>query len=131
MKTILFLLFNLISILGYCDHIDFFTIKVNDSIIYDSRVNIRKVHTLKLSTLKLSKKDTITIHYRTDTPCPVCQYCLFFTNSEKEKIGLFRKTGNGEFKFCRKEFKKLTKFKTEIYYFREQQDIMKKILVIE
>jgi len=123
----------LIPFLGYCDFSDYWIVQINDSTIYDSRTDKEKWNRtfgINISELELTANDTLIIRHQTDTPCPDCEYNLLFTNTRKEKIGLYNLIGESEFKFTKEELISIIKEKTEIIYFRTDQEFMRRILFI-
>jgi len=131
-NLITYLLF-LTPFLGYCDFSDYWIVQINDSTIYDSRVDKEKwkrTFEINISDLGLKDNDIFMVTYITDTPCPDCEYNLLITTTQKEKIELLKMIGSAYFKFTREKLLSIIKEKTEVIYFRTDQEFMKRILFI-
>lgn len=97
-KQLAILILMLQPLIAKCDFADYWTVSINDSIIYDSRKDDSlsfKISIIDLSTLKLTEADTLKIKYRTDTPCPDCIYNLLVLDDEKNKV-LFKKKAKSD-----------------------------------
>jgi len=99
MKKLTILILILLPLIAKCDFADYWTVSINDSIIFDSREDdssYNKTATIFLSNINLTESDTIKISYLTDTPCPNCKYSLLITDKEKNKVLYLNKLGFDE-----------------------------------
>lgn len=88
-KKLTILLLILQPLIAKCDFADYWTVSINDSIIYNSSEDDSayfKTVIIDISKLQLKNSDTLKINYLTDTPCPDCKYSLLILDEDKNKI---------------------------------------------
>ena len=88
-KYVALILLFVIPLLSFNDFVDYWTVKVNGKLLYDSskdqQYNKRFEYTVSANAI--STKDTLEVQYFTDTPCGNCIYTYFVGEHLKSKGG--------------------------------------------
>lgn len=134
MRQSLFLLLLLsFPLIGNCDFADYIIVRINDSIIYDSRIDrelYERVYGINLSKIEVKETETFVIEYVTDTPCPSCEYSLSFHTKSGLVIREFTSIGPSPFIFTKEEIHDIVKGELEVVYRNKDLDFRRTILKI-
>jgi len=79
--TILALLGLSLPFLSFCDFMNYWTVKLNEKVIYDSEKDTsnNKLHRYTVLEKNIQLKDTLEVQYFTDSPCEDCIHNYFIT----------------------------------------------------
>lgn len=112
---------------------DYIIVRINDSIIYDSRLDrelYERVYKIELSKIEFRDTESFIIEYVTDTPCPSCEHSLSFNTKSGLVIREFTSIGPSPFIFKKEDIQRMVNDELEIVYRNKVFDFQRTILKI-